>query len=61
MITAPTSAIDLPLKAPAWEDANGKVWLGCNSGEYLKRRHAIPDDLVKNVGAIAGLIDAALE
>lgn len=61
MIAAPSSAIDLPLKALAWEDANGKVWLGFNSGEYLKQRHGIPDDLVKNVGAIAGLVDAALE
>ena len=61
MIAAPTAAIDLPLKALAWEDASGKVWLGFNSGEYLKQRHGIPDDLVKNVGAIAGLVDAALE
>lgn len=61
MIAAPSAAIDLPLKALAWEDANGKVWLGFNSGEYLKQRHGIPDDLVKNVGAIAGLVDAALE
>lgn len=61
MIAAPSTAIDLPLKALAWEDASGKVWLGFNSGEYLKQRHGIPDDLVKNVGAIAGLVDAALE
>ncbi len=61
MIATPSTAIDLPLKALAWEDASGKVWLGFNSGEYLKQRHGIPDDLVKNVGAIAGLVDAALE
>jgi uncharacterized protein (DUF302 family) len=61
MVAAPTAAIDLPLKALAWEDANGKVWLGYNNGDYLKQRHNIPDDLVKNVGAIAGLVDAALE
>jgi len=61
MIAAPTSAIDLPLKALAWEDANGKVWLSFNSAEYLKQRHNIPDELVKALGAIAGLVDAALE
>jgi uncharacterized protein (DUF302 family) len=61
MIAAPSAALDLPLKALAWEDASGKVWLGFNSAEYLKQRHSIPDDLVKNVGAIAGLVDAALE
>ena len=61
MAAAQTAAIDLPLKALAWEDAAGKVWLGYNSAEYLKQRHGIPDELVKNVGAIAGLVDAALE
>jgi uncharacterized protein (DUF302 family) len=61
MVAAPSAAIDLPLKALAWEDASGKVWLGFNSGDYLKQRHGIPEDLVKNVGAIAGLVDAALE
>lgn len=61
MIAAQSAAIDLPLKALAWEDANGKVWLGYNSAEYLKQRHNIADELVKNVGAIAGLVDAALE
>jgi uncharacterized protein (DUF302 family) len=28
MVAAPTVAIDLPFKALAWEDADGKVWLG---------------------------------
>ena len=30
MIAAPSLAIDLPLKALAWEDAQGKVWLSYN-------------------------------
>ena len=41
MVAAPTAAIDLPLKALAWEDANGKVWLGYNSPAWIKERHAI--------------------
>ena len=47
--TVPVVAIDLPLKALAWEDANGKVWLTYNTGEYLKDRHSISgkDDLLK--------------
>jgi len=47
----PIVAIDLPLKALAWEDANGKVWLTYNSGEYLKDRHGISgkDDVLKRV------------
>ena len=27
----PTLAIDLPLKALVWEDANGRVWVSTNS------------------------------
>lgn len=34
-IKSPTLAIDLPLKAMVWEDANGKVFLSYNSAEYL--------------------------
>jgi len=34
-IKHPTLAIDLPLKALVWEDADGKVWLSYNSAQYL--------------------------
>lgn len=49
MVAAPTSAIDLPLKALAWQDADGKVWLAYNSPAYLKERHEIrgKDDAIK--------------
>ena len=49
--STPVVAIDLPLKALAWEDANGKVWLTYNTGEYLKDRHAIngKDELLKRL------------
>jgi uncharacterized protein (DUF302 family) len=49
--STPIVAIDLPLKALAWEDANGKVWLTYNTGEYLRDRHAISgkDDLLKRL------------
>jgi uncharacterized protein (DUF302 family) len=49
MVASPTLAIDLPLKALAWEDADGTVWLSYNSPEYLQRRHNVPDDLIKNI------------
>jgi uncharacterized protein (DUF302 family) len=61
MAASQSAAIDLPLKVLAWEDASGKVWVGFNSGAYLKERHQIPDDLVKNVAAIGGIVAAALE
>jgi uncharacterized protein (DUF302 family) len=38
---APRSAIDLPLKALAWEDPDGKTWLTYNTGEYLGQRHEL--------------------
>jgi uncharacterized protein (DUF302 family) len=61
MNAAPLSAIDLPLKALAWEDAQGKVWLSYNSPAYIKERHKLPEDLMKPVSGVEGLIDMALQ
>jgi len=57
MVAAPTVAIDLPLKALAWEDADGKVWLGYNSPTWLKERHGIrgKDDAI---AALENALDA---
>ncbi|AOV17815.1 hypothetical protein BJI67_12825 [Acidihalobacter aeolianus] len=33
-----TAGLDLPLKALAWQDAKGRVWLSYNSPEYIARR-----------------------
>jgi len=38
------SAIDLPIKALAWEDENGQVYVSCNDLEWLKKRHGLTDD-----------------
>ncbi len=61
MVASPTLAIDLPLKALAWEDADGKVWLSYNSPDYLKRRHEIPDDLLKNIAGVGAVLAKAVE
>lgn len=61
MLASPSVAIDLPLKALIWEDIDGKVWLSYNSPEYLKQRHNIPDDLVKNIAGIGTLLQKAVE
>lgn len=61
MVASPTLAIDLPLKALAWEDAAGAVWLSYNSPDYLKQRHAVPDDLVKNISGAGALLQQAAE
>ncbi len=61
MIASPTIAIDLPLKALAWQDPNGRVWLSYNGPEYLKERHGLPDELVKNISGIKALVEKAVE
>lgn len=43
-----TSGIDLPMKALAWEDEKGQVWLTYNDPAYIAKRHGINDrDKVK--------------
>jgi len=61
MLTAPTLAIDLPLKALVAEDDQGKVWLSYISPEFLKERHGIPDDLIKNIAGAGALLEGAVE
>jgi uncharacterized protein (DUF302 family) len=38
-----SAGIDLPLKALAWQDRNGDVWLVYNEPGYLASRHQIID------------------
>jgi uncharacterized protein (DUF302 family) len=61
MVASPTLAIDLPLKALAWEDADGPLWLSYNSPDYLKRQHEIPDELVKNIAGVGTVLEKAVE
>jgi uncharacterized protein (DUF302 family) len=61
MIASPLLAIDLPLKALIWEDAEEKVWLSYNSADYLKQRHNIPDDLLKNIAGVRALFEEAVK
>ena len=60
MIAAPSIAIDLPLKALVWQDAENKVWLSYNSPGYLQQRHAVPDDLLKNIAGIGAICAEAV-
>ncbi len=61
MVAAPRLAIDLPLKALAWQDERGQVWLSYNSPEYLQQRHGFPAELLKNIAGIGALIQKAVE
>jgi uncharacterized protein (DUF302 family) len=60
MLAAPTAAIDLPLKALAWEDASGKVWLSYNDPAYIEQRFNLSDDVMKPLAGIGALIEQAL-
>ena len=61
MIASPTLAIDLPLKALAWEDAEGTVWLSYNRPDYLQRRHDIPEEFMKNISGVGAVLEKAIE
>jgi uncharacterized protein (DUF302 family) len=61
MVAHPTIAIDLPMKALAWQDATGKVWIGFNSVDYMKKRHDLTDEQAKILAVAGVLIDAALK
>ena len=37
-----SAGIDLPLKALAWQDETGQVWLAYNEPAYLAARHGAP-------------------
>jgi uncharacterized protein (DUF302 family) len=61
MVAAPTLAIDLPLKALVWEQEKGKVWVSYNSPEYLRQRHGVPEELIKNIAVAGALVAKAVE
>jgi uncharacterized protein (DUF302 family) len=57
-----TSGIDLPMKALAWEDESGKVWLAYNDPQYIADRHHITDraEVVKKMtGALNKMTNIA--
>jgi uncharacterized protein (DUF302 family) len=61
MLAARSSAIDLPLKILVWEDEAGKIWISYNSADYLRSRHNIPAELMKNIAAAEGIAAKAAE
>ena len=47
------SGIDLPVKALAWEDGEGIVWLSCNDAHWIAERHGLGEPSKNAVAAIA--------
>jgi len=64
MTASPTIGIDLPIKALAWEDADGQVWLAYNDPAYLAARHGLSPDMAPFQGmakALAGFTAQAVK
>lgn len=59
MVAVPTAGLDLPLKALAWEDADGSAWLAYNDPGYIVRRHGLAPTLSANLAAIVPLLERA--
>jgi len=60
MLAAPLSAIDLPLKALAWQDTAGKVWLSFNDPHYLQSRYDLSDEVLQPIAGLEALIQQAI-
>jgi uncharacterized protein (DUF302 family) len=59
LIASPRSGLDLPIRALAWEDAGGAVWVSSNTPEYLEARHGLAPELVASIAGAGALIEAA--
>lgn len=56
MQSAQTIGVDLPMRAVAWQDEKGQVWLGYDAPSFLARRHGI-DDRNEVVTRMAAALD----
>jgi uncharacterized protein (DUF302 family)/uncharacterized membrane protein YidH (DUF202 family) len=61
MLTAPSIALDLPLKILVWEDVHGKVWTSYNGADYLQERHGVPEQFVQTLAVVETLANKASE
>ena len=52
-----TVGIDLPLRAPAWEDGDGRVWVTTNDTAWIAARHG----LGQASAAAVSVVSAGLE
>ncbi len=63
MLQSPEAAIDFPLKALIYQDADGAVWLAFNDAEHMRAifaRHGLSEDMAWYEGLIGGLTAEAL-
>lgn len=60
MVAAPGTALDLPLKVLAWQDAAGRCWVSFNTPEYLQQRHGFPAELTANIAGLEKLVQSVI-
>jgi uncharacterized protein (DUF302 family) len=59
MLANPLTAIELPLKALAWQDPKGKTFLSYNDPNYMQRRFSLAHDLFVPLIQLGTLMDQA--
>ena len=61
MVASPTIAIDLPLKALVWQQADGSVWLSYNSPTYILHRHSLAPEFMQSIAVIKTICEEAIQ
>jgi uncharacterized protein (DUF302 family) len=61
MLEKPSTAIDLPLKILVAQGADGKTTVTLNDAAFVRSRHGLSEDVAKPLGAMGGLVEAALK
>jgi len=59
MVATPLAALELPFRALAWEDADGRAWLSYPDPRHLAARFGLTDVQVQPLVALAALIEQA--
>lgn len=61
MVSAPSAALDLPLKILVAQTESGKTLLFWNDPQWLQERHYFPEDLALNLAVVRSLATEAAE
>jgi len=59
MVAVPSVGLDLPLKALAWEEPDGRIWIAYNDAKYIVDRHGLASDFAANLSVVVPLIERA--
>ncbi len=61
MAASPSVAIDLPLKVLVADNGVGGSVVTINDPAWIRKRHDVPEDLVKNIAGLGPLVETALK